>query len=204
MGVDMDAITGYDLLSVVALYALEMQNSADMDAIKGYDLLKDTFMIILAIGGISVAFVSMIFKIIVDSIKASTVKDTESMIKDNSNNIQATIHANVYAMAFWSDYKATGKTEYLNRAIERTRVAYNEYASKLDKEKSENEKLICWIKNNWAYYLAERRKCKVSQKGDEDLARNYAKEAYEKIGKFPEHAEAWSDTYKFVQEQFKP
>ncbi len=175
-----------------------------MDAITGYDLLKDTFMIILAIGGILVTLVSVIFKMIADSIKESTVKDTESMIEDNNNNILAMIHANVYAMAFWGDYKATGNTEYLNRAIERMRVAYHEYASKLDKEKSENEKLICWIKNNWAYYLAERRKCKVSQKGDEDLARKFAKEAYEKIGEFPEHAEAWSDTYQFVQEQFKP
>lgn len=176
----------------------------DMYAITGYDLLKDTIMIILAIGAILVTLVSVIFKMFADSIKESTVKDTESMIKDNNNNILAMIHALVYGFDFWTNYKATEKIEYLNRAIERTKWAYNEYASKLDKEKSENEKLICWIKNNWAYYLAERRKCKVSQKGDEDLARKFAKEAYEKIGEFPEHAEAWSDTYQFVQEQFKP
>ena len=115
----------------------------------------------------------------------------------------AMIHANVYGFDFWTDYKATGKIEYLNRAIDRTKWAYDEYASKLDEKKPDNEKLICWIKNNWAFYLAERQKCKEPQKGDDVLALKLAEEAYEKIGKFPEHAEAWIDTYQFVRKQFK-
>ena len=181
-----------------------------MDAITEYNLLRDVIIIILAIGAILTTLLGLILKIYDEKIKESTannlksmIKEEESKIKDNYNNIRAMIHANVYAMDFWRDYKATGKIEYLDRAIERTRVAYDKYASKLDKKETENGELIYWIKNNWAYYLAEKQKCKVSQKGDEDLALNYAKEAYEKIGEFPEHAEAWSDTYKFVRKQFK-
>jgi hypothetical protein len=64
------------------------------------------------------------------------------------------------------------------------------------------DQLICWIKNNLAYYLAERQKLKAALPGDDVLAQQFAKYAYDRISKYPKGRGHYTDTYRFVQEQF--
>ena len=52
-----------------------------MDAITGYDLLRDIIIIILAVGGIFSMLLYVIFRMIAERFKESTVKDTESIVK---------------------------------------------------------------------------------------------------------------------------
>ena len=90
----------------------------------------------------------------------------------------------------------------LNQAIETTELGYDRYISELDEQERESELLICWIKNNLAYYYAERRKFEAAKPGDAVTAQKFVKYVHNRIDKYPEEEEDWIHTYKFVQQQF--
>jgi hypothetical protein len=90
----------------------------------------------------------------------------------------------------------------LDQAIETTALGCDRYISELDEREEDSELLICWIINNLAYYYAERQRFGAASSGDEAIARNFAKYIYDRIHKYPEGKEAWSQTYHFVQQQF--
>ena len=90
----------------------------------------------------------------------------------------------------------------LDQAIKATRRGYDLYVSELDEQERESERLICLAKNNLAYYYAERQKFVTVTSGEKKLAQDFAKYIYDRIDRYPEEAENWIDTYKFVQQQF--
>lgn len=93
----------------------------------------------------------------------------------------------------------------LDQAINITKRGYEEYATKLEKRKkqdSNREWLICEIKNNLAYYYAEKQKLWTVTPSDKALAQGFVKYIYEKIDKYPKNKESWVDTHNFVQKQF--
>ena len=46
--------------------------------------------------------------------------------------------------------------DYLDEAIRHTRIGFDEHAVELDEKDRKIERLICDIRNNWAYYASER------------------------------------------------
>jgi len=128
------------------------------------------------------------------------------LVEELNNNTMAAVKARIHGYSCWMDYERWHKIQDLNEVINKTREAYDDYAEKLDEKKTSNEELICWIKNNLAYYLAERHKDDptAALPSDGDLARKFAEYPYKKIDKYPQHAEKWVETYYYVQKEFPP
>lgn len=88
----------------------------------------------------------------------------------------------------------------MDRAInitERALKVYNELPEG-EAKKRENEKYYYLIKNNLAYYFAERNKPE-----DADIAKDYAEYIRKGFSKYPEEREAWQETYRFVYQQYQ-
>jgi len=100
-------------------------------------------------------------------------------------------------LSYWTDYKITKNKEYLKQAIYLTEKAYSFHGSKLDERLRTNELLICTMRNNLAYYLAERKRPE-----DKEVARRYAEYIRQKMPNYPEYKERWNDTYNFVLRQY--
>lgn len=96
---------------------------------------------------------------------------------------------------YWKDYKISKKEEYLKLAISVTEQAYNDFARYLDE--SENELLICWLKNNLAYYYAMRGRLE-----DGVVARQYAEYLHDRLHKYHEPRSEFLDTYRYVQQEY--
>jgi hypothetical protein len=162
---------------------------------------------ILAIAGL---IGGLIYKVIikrVEELSTAVKEDVRSLAKVQHHIALATVHL-LGGYACWRDYrdmKRKGKKkkiEKLNLAIARVREAYDLHANHLYDQEPENEKLICWVKNDLAYYLAERQRYGAALTGDDALAQQLAKYCYDRICKYPEKGEAYADTYQFVQKQF--
>lgn len=90
--------------------------------------------------------------------------------------------------------------DYLELAINYSRRAA-EYLDRLPEEKYEESK--CALRNNVAFYLAKKEELgrRVGM-GDRELARAYAEYIYKRVLKYPQHREAWIDTWTEVKSQF--
>jgi hypothetical protein len=133
-------------------------------------------------------------------------RDVMSLARAQHHRTMATLSTES-GYGYWRDYEDTKrkgkkKIKKLNQAIKRTNGAYEYHARQLDEREPENEQLICWIRNNLAYYLAERKRCNKSEEGDDALAQECAKYIYKKISKYPEKKKDYTDTYHFVEKQF--
>lgn len=102
----------------------------------------------------------------------------------------------------WLDYKTTTNPEHLNTAIFLTERAYSRHGTRLDEEDYYNQKLICEIKNNLGYYLAERARIGKKESGDEKIAKECGKYIWDRLEKYPEKRKDWKDTTDFIQKYF--
>jgi hypothetical protein len=94
----------------------------------------------------------------------------------------------------------------LEQAIDTTEHGYKNYACQLENERDkkdlDSEFLICKIKNNLAYYYAEREKIGAAESGDKSQAQQFIKYVYERMDKYLEKKNHWSDDRDFVIDQF--
>lgn len=102
---------------------------------------------------------------------------------------------------FWETYdKAKVKeSHYLEIAIshtERALLYFNELSDNEAKIRY-NDKLLCVLRNNLAYYYAERKQPK-----DSTLAKEYAEYIRKRISKYPEEKDNWLETCDFVYQLY--
>lgn len=99
----------------------------------------------------------------------------------------------------------------LNRAIETTKLGYNNYAGRLEEEpenewleqKQGGKSLICQIRNNLAYYYAERHRFGKAEPNDAADAQEFAEYVNKEKHKYPEYILTYSETYEFVNKEFR-
>ena len=131
----------------------------------------------------------------------SSILQAESAKEVRKETIKAQARLLTYSgFIYWNDYEINKKTQniYRDMAIELTEYAYADYASKLEKlADKELQKLICDIKNNLAYYYAERQ-----NPNDRDRALEYAEYIHGKIKEFPTLKTEWEDTLVFVRQRY--
>lgn len=165
-----------------------------------YELFRDILVVVLAIVGVVVAVTCLLVHraILAEIEKAShqvSLEFTEKMKKVTWNSRAHTERVVGYLMwtqsVMMKDPKE--KAKLLNAAIKRTERAYFDFACRLDESVPENELLICNIKNNLAYFYAEKH-----DPADKEIAREYANYIYKKSKKHPVFEADWVDTYKFV------
>lgn len=96
----------------------------------------------------------------------------------------------------------------VNQAIETTKLGYDRYVKKLEKQEQEwleqiqGGDLICQIRNNLAYYYAERKKFEKDKDGDKSLALYFADYVNTHRHNYPKYYSSYGRTYTFVQAQF--
>ncbi len=161
-----------------------------------YDILKDTLTIVLAVLAVGIAVISYtIYQILSGKLAA------ESAIIASSETLKESARAFVeIGFVFWKSYDEMSNEEnqYIEIAITLTEHALFIFNRIPDREAKnrENDKLLCNIKNNLAYYYAIRNKPR-----DCDTAKEYAEYIYEKMSKYGKEKDNWLDTYTFVYRQ---
>jgi len=126
------------------------------------------------------------------SVEGKVISSAEKKLNFEVSNVQADT-----AHTFYIHYENTQNRKYLDRAIDLNTQTYASHARFLDLKSPDNEKLVCWLRNNLAYYLAERRNV-----ADEKLAKEHAEFI---IQRGVEQAKWWprfKDTYDFVYKQY--
>jgi len=86
---------------------------------------------------------------------------------------------------------------HLDEAIRLSVQAFETYASLLDDTNTENEHLICEIRNNWAYFLAVRQ-----TKEDKATAEACVDYLEARKTRYPSSAPQWDDTIRFIRSRF--
>jgi len=165
----------------------------EIEAYSVYDIFRDLLVIVLAIAGSIITMGGyLVYRVLSKLIQTQA----ESVVKVAMCKNAAWWFTHL-GYCHWINYKITNHADYLDQAIYFTEHALNKTRELVEHE---NELLICDIKNNLAYYLAERAERK--KLGDREAAREYARYVYDRIGKYPAKKEAWIDTYKFVLRKY--
>lgn len=159
-----------------------------------YDILKDTLFIVLAVLAVGIGAIGYaVYQIL--SGRLQTESASASRVEMTRGSARLFTHL---GYVFWGKYKRTDKKErqYLDVAIDITEHGLR-YMSELPEKKRENEILLCHIRNNLAYYLAERKNVE-----DKKLAKDYIEYIQKRIQKYPTYKAAWLDTCNFVRQQY--
>lgn len=163
-----------------------------------YDVLKDTLTIVLAILAIGMVIVGYSVYLVLEG-RLKIESASAAALETAAGCIRLFVHS---GFIFWETYDKAEEKEihYLEIAIgltERALLFFNELPDKEAKIRK-NDRLLCTIKNNLAYYYAERK-----QTEDSDLAKEYAEHIRKRISKYPEEKDNWLDTCDFVYQQYR-
>jgi len=163
-----------------------------------YDILKDTLTIVLAVVAVGIGVIGYAIYLILSGRLSAESAET-ARFETQRESIRLFVHI---GFVFWESYDKTGKgeKEYVEVAIgltERALLFFNELPDKEAKNRK-NDKLLCKIKNNLAYYYAIRKKPE-----DSDLAKEYAEYIRERMSKYSEEKDNWLDTCDFVYQQYQ-
>ena len=93
---------------------------------------------------------------------------------------------------------------YLDEAIRFTRIAFTVHATELDERDRRVERLICDIRNNWAYYASEKHIVfRPVSSSDQAQFLSFVDWIEERLNKHPENAKEYQDTIDTVRNRFK-
>lgn len=159
-----------------------------------YDVLKDTLTIVLTVLAILVALIGYgVYQALSGRLKNESASISRVVMTRGSARLFTHL-----GYVFWGEYKQPHKEDrqYLNVAIALTEHGLR-YMNELPEEERENEILLCTLKNNLAYYFADRKDPK-----DKELARDYVEYIRKRIQKYATHRTEWLDTCNFVKQQY--
>lgn len=164
------------------------------------DIFRDLLTIILAIAGVGIAAGGYLVYRVLEGIIERRAEHiySDMRLADEAERFRSMAGERIHSgYTYWLFYKNTNQFSFLEQAITETERAYSRYAVNLDEGERPNQLVICAIRNNLAYYYAERQRPE-----DKKLARDYAEYINNKISIFPESRETWEDTYNFVLERY--
>lgn len=123
-------------------------------------------------------------------------KQTEAAAGKEMRRTMARLYAGI-GWSYWQRYEQTRSSEQLELAINMTRRALELHASKLDDRIAADEEIICHIRNDLAWYLAQR-----GTPEDQGLAWECIKYTHDRMHKYEERRKTWEDTYRFVSRKY--
>ena len=161
-----------------------------------YDILKDTLTIVLTVVAITIAVLGYaIYRIVSRQLQRESASDARIEVTRGAARLYTHL-----GFIFWKHYESDrSETHDLELAITMTERAHA-YISELPEavvKNRENDLLLCTIRNNIAYYLAER---KLQE--DKPLAREYSEYLRNKVKEYRENRTDWLDTCDFVDSQY--
>lgn len=169
----------------------------DVNAVIGYEVFRDILTLLL---GVTAVAGGVIYAVIYKSLKKSVTLAAKAEMNKAIVGLLLSIGNN-----YWIEYKQMTGAWRLEQALKITERTLQHYASELDEGERDSEWLICKLKNNLAYFYAEKQKLGTATQDDKALAQRYVEYIYDRIDKCPKNSEErveWLDTQKFVQQQF--
>ena len=180
-----------------------------VEVVTDHQIFKDVLLSVLAIATIGLAaFGYGAYKILSSQIEESVRKRIEAryqMSQAHGRTSLGLMNWMLYKNSGQNPDKANDKAEaYLEEAIRYTRIAYTLHAIELDKNDHRVERLICDIRNNWAYYASEKH-CKFGgiSASEQGQFLRFADWIEERINDHPENATDYQDTIDVVRRRFK-
>lgn len=164
-----------------------------------YSVFRDTLTIVLSAAALAVVVLGTgAFLILRDQLK----REIAGTVGARSRGAIATALSTV-GRRFYNQYEHTKDPFYLDEAISITSIAFNFYAYDLNDKEKDFERVICDIRNNWGYYLAEKSKTATVRETERTRAREFASYLEARLLKFPdEDTRDWRETISFIRERF--
>lgn len=153
-----------------------------------HDIVIDILMVLLVLGAALGAGLYLLIRQSVESHAEETAAKRARFVGASVINNESYDYWQL-SRKFHKSKQADMRAAYLGMAIERAREGL-QVASRLD-EKT-HEELICWIKNNLAYYLADR-----GHEEDKTGAQRLAEYSYDRAHKYDKNWH-WIQTYAFT------
>ena len=181
-------------LAIGAGFYLFSKSEAITETVNTYPVLRDVLQIVLAVAAVAIAALGyLIYRIVVQSLQIRAEKE----IGSERRRITAKLYTYL-GLLRWTDFERITPSDprYREDAIEVTERAH-EYASALDERDPRNERTIATVRNNLAWYLADR-----GRPQDRDKARGYAQYIHLRSQNFPEEREEWERTYEKVMQVY--
>lgn len=137
------------ILSLIALFFALQSVGNNLTSQQEYGVFKDLLTIILTIiGAITAVITVTLYQLLTHKVQKDSEEKANKVIKAKIAHFYVTI-----GYMYWRDYELSRNTAYLEEAIEATQSGIDE--SK-DLDETENEYLLCLLRNNLASYLIER------------------------------------------------
>ena len=181
------------------------------DTAPGQQVFKDVLQTVLAIAALAIAaFGYGTYKILSTQIEEKVRKNTEGRYHMSLAH-QRTELGYMNWMLFKNSKEGSEIAKgYIDGAIRHTRIAFEEHAVELDDKEHEAERLICDIRNNWAYYVSEKHYMSERYDGfvgislrEQDQFLSFVDWIEERINDHPENATEYRDTIDTVRKRFK-
>lgn len=165
-----------------------------------YEVFRDVLIIVLTVLIIGLTIISIVigvFAYLTYRYASSWIERRVKEVAETERHYSSAYILTTSGYVYWLDYTKTKDNEYLEKAINLTERAYSEHSSHLDIQERKNQRLICVIRNNLGYYLAERGK-----KEDREFACECAEYIRSKIIDFPEVKGRFADTIAFIKQRY--
>lgn len=177
-------------LAISAGFYFFSRSKATAEIVNTSPVFRDVLQIVLAVAAVAIAaFGYLIYRIVVQRLQIRA----EEEIGSERRRTTAKLYTYM-GLLRWRDFERITPSDprYREDAIDVTEKAH-EYASALDEHDPRNEWIIAAVRNNLAWYLADRRRPQ-----DRDKARGYAQYIHVRSQNFPEEREEWERTYEEV------
>ncbi|MCY3542872.1 MAG: hypothetical protein OXH22_02345 [Chloroflexi bacterium] len=201
------------LNSLPLLLDIERKSSAleQQVIVADQHIFKDVLQTVLAVAALSIAaFGYGTYKILSSQIEAKVRERIETRYEMSLAH-QRTSLGFMNWMLYENSPKGSDMAKgYLDEAIRHTRIAFEEHAVELDEKEHRAERLICDIRNNWAYYVSEKHYMSerydvfisVSPREQEQFL-SFVEWIEERIKNHPDNASDYRDTIDAVRKRLK-
>ena len=175
------------------------------EIVASQQVFKDVLQTVLAIAALSIAaFGYGTYKILSSQIEERVIVNTETRYQTSLAH-----HRTALGYMNWMLYENSKQDskiaeDYLDEAIRHTRIAFDEHALNLDEKERKIERLVCDIRNNWAYYASEKH-IEFGGIPDHEQAQSmsFVDWLEARIDNHPDNASDYRDTIDTVRERFK-
>ena len=214
VGFSLVAVGMYFVLQSVPLaqgVVVETPSGQQVEVVTDHQIFKDVLQTVLAVAAIGIAAFGVgTYKLLSSQIEEKVGKGIEARYHMSLAH-QRTELGYMNWMLFKNSQEGSEIAKgYINGAIRHTRIAFEEHAVELDEKEHQAERLICDIRNNWAYYASEKHHMSEMYdvfKGvnlhEQDQFLSFADWIEERIANHPENASDYRDTIDTVRKRFK-
>ncbi len=191
--------------------AIVTPSGQQVEVATDHQIFKDVLQTVLAVAAIGIAaFGYGTYKIVSSQIEAKVRRRIETRYEMSLAHERTSL-----GFMNWMLYENSPKDSdmakgYLDEAIRHTRIAFEEHAIELDEKEHRAERLICDIRNNWAYYVSEKHYMSerydvfisVSPREQEQFL-SFVEWIEERIKNHPDNASDYRDTIDAVRMRLK-